>query len=89
MGFSLLKYIPLISSIVNGFIIKTKHDIKVKSFDQTKEKIDTMEHLLIKLDKKMNDTRHEIEELRKQVICSRVLNIIFFVCLIVLIIIFR
>jgi len=89
MGLSLLKYIPLITSIVNGFIIKTKHDIKVKSFDQTKEKIDTMEHLLIKLDKKMNDTRHEIEELRKQVICSRVLNIIFFVCLIVLIVIFR
>jgi len=89
MGFAFIKYIPLISTLANSFITRTKHDIKIKSFDQTKEKIDTMEHLIIKLDKKVSDCRHEIEDLRKQLICSRVISLVFGVVIVLLIIFLR
>jgi len=89
MGFAFLKYIPIISTLANSFITKTKHDIKIKAFNQTKEKIDTMEHLMIKIDKKVSDCRHDIEELRKQLICSRVVTLIFGVAIVLLIIFLR
>jgi len=89
MGLSFIKYIPLIASLTKGFINNTKHDIKIKTFDKTKEKIDTMEHLLIKMEKKLGECRNEIEELRRQILFSRVINVILGMLLVFLVIFLR
>jgi len=88
MSFAFIKYIPLVATIAKGFI-NTKHDLKVKTFDKTKEKIDTMEYVLIKLEKKINECRNEIEEVRRQLMFSRTINLVLGMLIIGLVIFLR
>ena len=89
MNLSFIKYIPLMATLAKGFISHAKHDYKVKHYDKTKDKIDTIEHLLIKIEKKLNDARNEIEDLRRQVMFSKVINIVMGVLIVTLVIFLR
>ena len=86
---SFFKYIPILSSLARTFIVNAKHDYKIKTFDKTKEKINTIEHMIVKLDKKLSETRNEVETLRQQIIFSRLMNLILFIVVIGLILFFK
>ena len=89
MNFSLLKYLPIVYTCTKGFIDNKKHDYKIRNYDQTKEKINTIEHLLIKLEKKLSECRNEIEDLRRHIMVSRVINIVLAILIIFLVIFMR
>ena len=89
MNLSYIKYVPLVVSCAKSLISHTKHDYKVKTYDKTKDKIDTIEHLLIKLEKKISDCRNEIDDLRHQVMVSKVINLILSMLIIALILFLR
>ena len=86
MIYSILKYLPLIFTCFKGFIDNEKHHHKIRNYDQTKEKINTIEHLIIKLEKKLSECRNEIDDLRRHIMVSRVINIIFGILIIFLVI---
>jgi len=88
MNLSFFQYVPFVYSLVKSFISHKKHDYKVENFNKTNEKIDAMEHMLVKIEKKIRENRIEIEELRKQILFSRVINLILGI-LIVAIVIFK
>ena len=89
MAYSIIKFLPLITALVKGFISNTKQDYKIKTFDKTREKIDTIEHLMIKLEKKLGECRHEVEELRKKVAFAQLMNLILSILIIFLVIFMR
>ncbi|MCK9328410.1 MAG: hypothetical protein PHY08_02865 [Candidatus Cloacimonetes bacterium] len=89
MNLSFVKYLPLIAAVSKSFFETKKHDFKVKNYDQTKEKIDTIEHLIVKLETKINECRHEIENLNKQILFSKSINLILSIIIILLIIFLR
>jgi len=89
MKLSFLKYLPLIATLSKSFFENKKHDFKVKTYDKTKEKIETIEHLIVKLEKKLSDCRNEIENLNRQIMFSRTINLILSILIIFLIIFLR
>lgn len=89
MKLSLLKYLPLLATFGKNYIDVKKHDMKVKNFDKTKEKIETIEHLIVKLEKKLNECRNEIDNLNRQIMFSRSINLILSILIIFLIIFMR
>ena len=89
MIYSILKYLPIIFTCFKGFVDTKKHDHKIRNYDQTKEKINTIEHLIIKMEKKLSEARNEIEDLRRHIMVSRVINIILGILVIFLIIFMR
>lgn len=46
-------FIPLIFSLVRQFRISSAHDSKIKKHDKSQEKIATIEHLMVRMEKKM------------------------------------
>ena len=86
---SFVKYIPFAFSIFKTIFLQRKHDYKVKTFNKTREKIDIIENLLVKFEKKFRETRAEIEELKRQIMISRIINIILFVVVITLIFVIK
>lgn len=89
MNLSFIKYLPLIATFAKGFMNNAKQDYKVKNFDKTKEKIDTIEHMLVKVEKKIGECRNEIEDLRRQVMFSRTINLVLSILIIFLILFLR
>jgi len=86
---SYLKFLPIISSLARTFMLNAKHDYKIKTFDKTKEKINTIEHMMVKLDKKISETRNEVDNLRQQIAFSNLINIVLFIVVIALILFLR
>jgi len=86
---SILKFLPFVYTFGKGFIDNAKHEHKIRHFDQTKEKINTIEHMITKLEKKISDCRNEIEEVRRQIIVSRAINLIMGILIIFLLIFLR
>ena len=87
MKFGIVKFIPILATLAKTILLSAKHDYKIKTFDKTKEKINTIEHLVVKLDKKVGECRNEIENLRQQILFSRYLNLILLVLILVLMLI--
>jgi len=85
----MINLITLIMTFIRTFMLNAKHDYKIKTFDKTKEKINTIEHMIVKLEKKLGDCRNEIESLRQQIIFSRALNLILSILIIALILFLR
>jgi hypothetical protein len=83
---TILKFVPFAFTIFKTFFLEKKHDYKVKHFNQTREKINTIENMIVKVEKKIRENRVEIEELRKQIILSRIINIMLFVIVILMLI---
>ena len=71
---TIFKYLPLIFGFAKGFVDNAKHEYKIKTYNETKDKIHTIEHLITKLEKKIGETRREIDDLRKQIMLSRLIN---------------
>jgi Fe2+ transport system protein B len=78
------RYLPFIFGFIKSFITNTKHNKKIKNYDKTKEKLETIEHMLVKLEKKLGDTRNELENLRKEIMFSRLMNLVLFILVIFL-----
>ena len=87
MTLGLIKYFPILATLARTFFINAKHDYKVKTFDKTKEKINTIEHMIVKLDKKVGECRNEIEYLKQQIMLSRLINIVLAIIIIALMIV--
>jgi hypothetical protein len=85
----LLQYLPFLFSVIKTFVMHKKHDYKVKTFNKSKEKIDSIENMMVKLEKKIREMRSEMEDLRKQIILSRIVNITLGATIIVLMIIMK
>ena len=85
MKLGMINLITLLMTFVKTFMVHAKHDYKIKTFDKTKEKIDTIEHLIVKLEKKINESRNELEALRQQIMFSRLINLILSILIIALI----
>ena len=89
MAFTIIKFLPLITTVVKGFISNAKQDYKIRTFDKTREKIDTIEHMMIKHEKKLNEMRNEIEDLRKKIVFAQLMNLILSILIIYLVIFMR
>ena len=89
MIFKLDGLLILIISFIKGLFTNIRHSQKIKNYDKTKEKLDTIEHIVAKLEKKIADTRNEIENLRQQVMFSRLMNLVLFIIVIFLLIFLR
>jgi Fe2+ transport system protein B len=83
------KYLPFIFSFIKSFITNTRHSKKIKNYDKTKEKLETIEHILVKLEKKIGDTRNELESLKREIMLSRLMNLVLFILIIFLFFFFQ
>ena len=74
---------PILAGLINAFFDLLKHLIKdfdnmrkVKKIDKFSEEFSTIEHMMIKLEKKLDDNRHQIEELKTRLIWGNIIIII-------------
>lgn len=79
---SFLQYLPLVASFAKNWLKNKEHDKQIRDHDQTTEKLSTIENLIVRLEKKLKETDFEIDDLKRQVLLSRTINIILFVLLI-------
>ena len=49
---------------------------KIKKIDQYSEKFSTIEHMLIRLEKKLDDNRHYIEDLKNRLLWGNIIIVI-------------
>jgi len=71
---------PIVSSLINAFFDIIKHLIKdfenirkVKKIDKFSEEFSTLEHMLVKLEKKMDNNRHQIEDLKTRLLWGNII----------------
>ncbi len=76
MSFSFVKLIPFLTTIVGSWMKNKDHDTRIKKFDNTADKINTIENLIVRLERKLKETREDLSELHKQVLISRTINIV-------------
>ncbi len=73
---SLLKFIPILTTFVSHFMKEKEHNSKIKNHNKTEEKITVIENLIVRLERKLKETREEIIDLRHQIMINRIINII-------------
>jgi len=78
----LKKNSPFISGLINIFFDMIKHFIKdfenirkVKKIDTATEKFSALEHLLVRLEERINDNWKCVEELKNRLLWGNVINI--------------
>lgn len=76
MSFSFVKLIPFLTTLVGSWMKNKDHEHRIKKFDNTAEKINTIENLIVRLEKKLKETREDIRDLHHQIIISRIINIV-------------
>jgi uncharacterized membrane protein (DUF106 family) len=74
---------PMLSGLINTFFDIVKHFLKdfenmrkVKKIDKFSEEFSTLEHMLLRLEKKMDDNRHHIEDLKARLLWGNVIIIV-------------
>ena len=74
---------PIITGLINTFFDIIKHFVKdfenmrkVKKIDKFSDKFSTLEHLLIRLEKRMDENRHQIEDLKNRILWGNIVIII-------------
>ncbi len=84
---------PIITGAINMFFDLIKHFIKdfenlhkVKKIDKFDQQFSTLEHLVLKLEEKMNDNRRQLEELKSRLLWGNLTIIILVIVNILLII---
>ena len=84
---------PFLSGLINMFFDIIKHFIrdfenmrKVKKIDTAAEKFSALEHMLIRLEEKINDNWKVVEELKNKLLWGNVINIILLLVIIYLLI---
>jgi len=84
---------PFLSGLINIFFDMIKHFIKdfdnmrkVKKIDSAAEKFSALEHMIIRLEEKINDNWKVIEELKSKLLWGNVINIVLLLVIIYLLI---
>jgi uncharacterized membrane protein (DUF106 family) len=74
---------PMLNGLINTFFDIVKHFLKdfenmrkVKKIDKFSEEFSTLEHMLLRLEKKMDDNRHHIEDLKARLLWGNVIIIV-------------
>ena len=74
---------PLIAGLIKAFFDIVNHFIKdfdnirkIKKIDKFSEEFSTIEHLLVKLEKKMDEQRFLIEDLRTRILWGNIIIIV-------------
>ncbi|HPY97169.1 MAG TPA: hypothetical protein PL063_08140 [Candidatus Cloacimonadota bacterium] len=80
---NLIKYIPLLSAFVKTWLKNKEHDKKIKDFDKTAEKLSVIENLIVRLEKKHKEINIELDNLHKQIMINRIINIALSVIIII------
>lgn len=84
---------PFLSGLINIFFDMIKHFIKdfdnmrkVKKIDTATEKFSALEHLIIRLEEKLNDNWRVVSELKSKLLWGNVINIALLLVIIYLLI---
>lgn len=84
---------PFLSGLINIFFDMIKHFIKdfdnmrkVKKIDTAAEKFSALEHMLIRLEERINDNWKIVEELKHKLLWGNVINIALLLAIIYLLI---
>ena len=84
---------PFLSGLINIFFDMIKHFIKdfdnmrkVKKIDTAAEKFSALEHMLIRLEEKINDNWRVVEDLKNKLLWGNVINIALLLVIIYLLI---
>lgn len=84
---------PFLSGLINVFFDMIKHFIrdfenirKVKKIDTASEKISALEHMIIRLEEKLNDNWRVVNELKSKLLWGNVINIALLLVIIYLLI---
>ena len=75
MKIPLTKLIPILTAFLSNWMKNRKHNSEIKNFDKTEEKINIIENLIVRLERKIKESRDEISELKQQIMISRYINI--------------
>ena len=74
---------PIISILIKAFFNLVNHLIKdfdnirkIKKIDKFSNEFSTIEHMLVKLEKKLEDNRHHIEDLKTRILWGNIVIII-------------
>jgi len=67
-------FIPLALELWHQFSRNKSHDQNIKKLDKTQEKLATVEHMLVRLEKKIHNNRDEIKKLAFRVQLYLVIN---------------
>jgi hypothetical protein len=74
---------PIISILIKAFFNMVNHLIKdfdnirkIKKIDKFSNEFSTIEHMLVKLEKKLEDNRHYIEDLKTRILWGNIVIII-------------
>ncbi|RLC46461.1 MAG: hypothetical protein DRI23_12350 [Candidatus Cloacimonadota bacterium] len=74
---------PILSGLINMFFDMIKHFMKdfenirkVKKIDNVNDKFSSLEHMLVRLEDKIQDNRHQIEELKNRLLWGNIFIII-------------
>ncbi len=72
-------FIPLVFELIQHFNRNKAHDQNIKKLDKTQEKLSTVEHMLVRLEKKIQTNRDEIQKLTIRIHIYLVANFIVLV----------
>jgi len=74
---------PFMNGLITTFFDLIKHFMydfenmkKAKKVDKMSEEFSTLEHMLIRLEKKLDDNRHDIEDLKNRILWGNIVIII-------------
>ncbi|MBN2460293.1 MAG: hypothetical protein JXB60_01700 [Candidatus Cloacimonetes bacterium] len=74
---------PILTSLINALFDIIKHFIKdlenirkVKKIDRFSEEFSTLEHLMLKLEKKMDENRYQIDDLKTRILWGNIVIIV-------------
>jgi flagellar motility protein MotE (MotC chaperone) len=74
---------PIINGMVSTFFDVVKHFIKdmdnsrkLKNIDRYSEKFSTLEHMMLRLEKKLDENRHQIEDLKTRLLWGNIIIIV-------------
>lgn len=74
---------PIVSGLIKAFFDLINHFIKdfdnmrkINKIDKFSEEFSTMEHMLIRLERKLDDNRHQIEDLKNRILWGNLIIIV-------------
>ncbi len=63
-------FLTILGSFISPMIRDFNHNNKVKKFDQTAERVEVCENLLVKAEKKQNEMRKMVDDLKSKLFIS-------------------
>jgi len=76
-------FIPLAFELIRHFKRDLSHNGKIRNTDKTSEKIATMEHLLVRLEKKIQNNRETYEKIASKILIWLAINSLLLVGILV------